>query len=238
MSTIALIPARGGSKEIEKKNIKSFCGWPLIYYSLWPLINSNVEMIFVATEDAEIKEKVHEFKRSYDPKSRIAVFNRSIENAQDNSTTESVVKEFLDSTDRSLFYYSDNHFMLVQCTNPFLKSLHINDAIRSIEIGLYNSIVSVARVNRFLWKRNYDGQSMPLNYNPKQRPFRKDFLSDIFLENGSFYLADNIENLKAYNCRIYGRIGMYEMPNWSATEIDSKIDWHMAERIYRSHNPD
>ncbi len=97
----------------------------------------------------------------------------------------------------------------------------------------YDSILSCCRMNRFLWHRDEQWGANPINYSIWNRPFRKDFKSDVFVENGSFYLS-SIANIKYYHNRISGKIGIYEMPEWTATEIDSEIDWHMAEKIYRS----
>ena len=91
MSVIAFIPARGGSKSIPKKNIKSFCGKPLIFWNLQELQNSNVDQIIVATDCEKIKETVLSFDFS-----KVKVYDRNIENAQDISSTESVMLLYID----------------------------------------------------------------------------------------------------------------------------------------------
>mgnify|MGYP000017541176 CR=1 FL=1 len=78
---IAFIPARCGSKSIPFKNIKSFCGRPLIYWNLKALEDStNIDQIYVATDCENIKSIVDQFKFS-----KVSVFERSNENAQDKS---------------------------------------------------------------------------------------------------------------------------------------------------------
>ena len=94
MSVIAFVPARGGSKSIPSKNIKSFCGKPLIFWCLQELQNSNVDEIIVATDSVEIKDVVNTFKFS-----KVKVYDRKEENAKDNSSTESVMLEYINFKD-------------------------------------------------------------------------------------------------------------------------------------------
>ena len=72
MSVIAFIPARGGSKSIPKKNIKSFCGKPLIFWNLQELQKSVVKEIIVATDNEEIKDIVNSFNFS-----KVKLYNRN-----------------------------------------------------------------------------------------------------------------------------------------------------------------
>ena len=87
MSVIAFIPVREGSKSIPEKNIKSFCGKPLVYWNLFALHLSNVDKIIVATDSLKIKTIVNSFNFS-----KVSVYDRSNKNAQDTSSTESVFK--------------------------------------------------------------------------------------------------------------------------------------------------
>ena len=86
MSIIAFIPARGGSKSIPEKNIKLFCGKPLIFWALSALQESNIDEIIVATDSLKIKETVCSFNFS-----KVKIYERSVENSQDTSSTESVI---------------------------------------------------------------------------------------------------------------------------------------------------
>ena len=88
MSVVAFVPARGGSKSIPEKNIKMFCGKPLIFWNLQELQNSNVDEIIVATDSDKIKSVVNSFNFS-----KVKIYERSIENTQDTSSTESVMIE-------------------------------------------------------------------------------------------------------------------------------------------------
>jgi N-acylneuraminate cytidylyltransferase len=234
--TIAIIPARGGSKGIPKKNIKLFCGKPLIYYVLSVLQQSiGVDNIYVSTDDAEIIKNVLEIRERHYFK-KVFPIVRSKENSSDKSTSESVLEE----TINQLKFINDNYIndddkiILVQCTNPFLRVFDIEQAMFMINYQHYDSIISCCKMKRFLWKENDKGIAEPINYKYWERPFRQEFDSKIFLENGSFYI-NSVANIKRFHNRLSGRIGIHEMPEYSATEIDTEDDWILAENIYRKH---
>ena len=92
MKKIAFIPARGGSKSIPLKNIKLFCEKPLIYWNLLALQQSVINEIIVATDSQVIKDTVLAFGFA-----KVKVYNRLGENAQDTSSTESVMLEYINN---------------------------------------------------------------------------------------------------------------------------------------------
>ena len=149
MSVIAFIPARGGSKSISKKNIKVFCGRPLIFWNLQELQNSIVDEIIVATDSTEIKSIVNAFNFS-----KVKVYDRSKENSQDTSSTESVMLEYINCSNIS----NEVTFMLVQATSPFTQSIHFNEGLELFK--QQDSILTCCESKRFSWKNgkalNYD----------------------------------------------------------------------------------
>ena len=218
MSVIAFIPVRGGSKSIPEKNIKSFCGKPLVYWNLSALHLSNVDKIIVATDSLKIKTIVNSFNFS-----KVRVYDRSNKNAQDTSSTESVMLEYIRESNLS----ETDTFMLVQVTSPLTCEQHFNEAL---ELFLdYDSILSACRSTRFVWSQ--DGKS--LNYNFRNRPRRQNFEGN-FVENGAIYI-NSIANIKKSNNRLSGNIGIYEMPEYSLIEIDKPEDWIAAEDIMKKY---
>ena len=111
---VAFIPARGGSKSIPLKNIKQFCGKPLIYWNLYHLENSLVNKIVVATDSLEIGTIVKSFNFS-----KVDVYERNQENAQDKSSTESVMLEYLNFSKLS----NDASFMFEHYINNYIQLL-------------------------------------------------------------------------------------------------------------------
>jgi N-acylneuraminate cytidylyltransferase len=215
MSIIAFIPARGGSKSIPEKNSKIFCGKPLIYWILQELQKSNVDKIVVATDSEKIKSVVNSFNFS-----KVKVYDRSKENAQDTSSTEAVILEYISSANLS----DEDIFMLVQATSPFTQTSHFNEGLELFK--KYDSVLSCCESKRFSWK---NGEA--LNYDIYNRPRRQDFQGTL-IENGAFYIS-SVSSIKQSKNRISGNIGIYEMPEYTYTEIDEIEDWIVAESLMK-----
>lgn len=215
MSIIAFIPARGGSKSILQKNIKVFCGKPLIFWNLQELQNSDVDEIIVATDSNEIKSIVNSFNFS-----KVKVYNRSKENAQDVSSTESVMLEYIDSSNIS----NEDTFMLVQATSPFTQSIHFNEGLELFK--QHDTILTCCQSKRFSWR---NGKA--LNYDIYNRPRRQDHKGTL-IENGAFYIS-SVADIKSTKNRISADIGIYEMPEYTYIEIDEPEDWIVAESLMK-----
>lgn len=219
----AFIPARGGSKSIPKKNIKLFCNQPLIFWSLTALEQTvEIEKIVVATDSEEIEKIVQSFGLQ-----KSLIYRRLAENAQDMSSSESVMLEFLES--RNCEVKDDDIFMLVQATSPLTQPIHFANALRTFKSSSYDSMLTCVRVKRFFW--NPEGTSK--NYDYRARPRRQDFKGEL-LENGAFYI-NTAGNIRAYKNRLCGAIGIFEMPEYTAVDIDEEDDWHVAENLMRKY---
>jgi len=215
MSIIAFIPARGGSKSIPEKNIKTFCGKPLIFWNLSSLQESNVDEIIVATDSLKIKEVVNSFNFS-----KVKVYERSAENSQDTSSTEFAMLEYINSTNLS----DEDAFMLVQATSPFTQTKHFNEGLNLF--NKHDSVLSCCQSKRFSWK---NGKA--LNYDINNRPRRQDFQGTL-IENGAFYIS-SVAAIKETKNRISGDISIYQMPEYTYTEIDEPADWIIAESLMK-----
>lgn len=219
--TIAFIPVRGGSKSIPLKNIKPFCGKPLVYWNVSALQQcKDVDKIVVATDSAVIKETVASFGFS-----KVELYDRKAENACDTASTESVMLEYIDAAKLS----EDTTFMLVQATSPLTETTHFAEGLKLYNSGKYDSVLTCVRNYRFFW--NDDGTSK--NYDYMNRPRRQNF-SGMFMENGAFYI-NSVKNIKTSGNRLSGKIGIYEMPEYTATEIDEPDDWIVLENLMRRH---
>lgn len=213
----AFIPVRGGSKSIPLKNIKLFCGKPLVCWNIEELEKCDlVDNIVIATDSKEIAETVK--SQNY---IKTQIYWRSTQNASDTASTESVILEYLDTTNIP----EDEIFMLVQATSPMTKSEHFENALNLYKNGSYDSMLSCVRNYRFFWSEN--GESK--NYDYKNRPRRQDFSGEL-MENGAFYIS-TVSNIKKYKNRLGGKIGIYEMPSYTAVEIDEPEDWIILEQL-------
>lgn len=221
MKIIAFIPVRGGSKSIPLKNIKPFCGKPLVCWNIEALESCpEVDEVIVATDSDEIWNTVE--SRSY---KKTTLYRRSAENACDTASTESVMLEYIHYANLD----AENIFMLVQATSPLTETKHFTEALQMYAKGEYDSIITCVRNYRFFW--NEDGTS--INYDYMNRPRRQNF-NGMLMENGAFYI-NTVSNILSNGNRLGGKIGIYEMPEYTATEIDEPDDWMILENLMRKH---
>lgn len=218
---LAFIPVRCGSKSIPYKNIKVFCGKPLIYWNLHALQTSpSIDKIFVATDCESIKSVVENFNFS-----KVEVYDREDYNANDLASTESVIMEFL-----SKKKFNDNDFFfLVQATSPFTQPNDFDNALKTLKANNADSLLTCVKAKRFLW--NEKGQS--INYDYLNRPRRQDF-NGTFMENGAFYI-NTIANIKKNKNRLSGKIVIHEMDAFTSVEIDDDDDWKIAEMLMKKY---
>ena len=218
---IAFIPVRGGSKSIPLKNIKPLCGKPLVCWNIEALEACQmVKEIVVATDSDDIWKTVE--SRHY---KKTVLYRRSKENASDTASTESVMLEYIGKAQLN----SDDIFMLVQATSPLTQTVHFSEALKEYGKAPYDSMLTCVRSYRFFW--NEDGSSM--NYDYRKRPRRQEF-DGMLMENGAFYINKVGSIVKTGN-RLSGKIGIYEMPEYTATEIDEPDDWVIMEELMRRH---
>ena len=221
MAVIAFVPVRGGSKSIPLKNIRDFCGQPLVYWVLKALNDApGVDQVVVATDSAEIELVVGGFAF---PKT--SVYRRLPNNATDTASTESVMLEYLECVPA----LDDDWFILAQATTPFTSAIHVEGALEMMRIQKVDSLLTCVRQKRFYWNDN----GTPMNYNYQERPRRQDF-DGLWMENGAFYI-NSVGNILRDKNRLSGKIGIYEMPAHSAVEIDDPDDWLVAARLFRKY---
>ena len=217
----AFIPVRGGSKSIPLKNIREFCGKPLVYWNISALQAAGlVDKIVVATDSDDIEATVRSF--GFD---KVEIYRRSAENASDTASTESVMLEYIEAANLS----EETVFMLVQATSPLTQTIHFQEALQLYSEGNYDSLLTCVVNKRFFWNKN----GTPRNYDYRNRPRRQNFEGEL-MENGAFYI-NTVKNILQSGNRLSGKIGIYEMPEYTAIEIDEPDDWTMLENLMRKH---
>ena len=218
---IAFIPARCGSKSIKLKNIKIFYNKPLIFWNLQALDDSTlIDEIVVATDCKKIKKTVEEFKFQ-----KVRVYDRDKKNSKDNSSTESVVLEFLQKHK----YNNNDKILIVQATSPLTERKDFEEALIKMEKEKADSLLTCVRLKRFLWNEN----NTPINYDLAKRPRRQDF-KGFLIENGAFYIS-KVLNINSSKNRLSGKVSIYEMEDYKYIEIDEQDDWLIGESLMKKY---
>ena len=223
-STIAIIPARGGSTRIKNKNLKRVGNGSLILNSLKTCKGSGIfDEIILSTDSQEIANESKKYPT--------IIHERSESNSKSISSTESVVFEIFKDYPR--LFEKQVLIYLIQCTSPFLQIYDLKKSFKLIKSGNFdhNCLISGYFFNKFIWekKQNMKGWT-PINYNPKERPRTQD-KDPLFIENGSFYVFGS-SNFMTTNCRIHGNVGIFEMDANRSIDIDTREDLDYARFIY------
>jgi YrbI family 3-deoxy-D-manno-octulosonate 8-phosphate phosphatase len=219
---VSVIPARGGSKGIPRKNLKKLCGKPLVAHSITQSLSSYyVDQTVVSTEDSEIAM----VSKKYGAK----VLLRPKELAMDLTPTEPVLINVLEQLSKE--GVEPDYIVLLQPTSPIRRSSDIDRAIERLIDRSGDSLVSVRENRSLLWDR----EGKPLNYNYQNRPRRQDKQWEL-VENGSIYITKRETLLKERN-RLGGNIITYIMPEWASFEIDTPFDFEIVEYIFRKKLP-
>ena len=218
----AIIPARGGSKRIKKKNIKLFNGKPMIFWIIKKILFSKLfDKIIVSTEDKEIK------KVSYNCGADI-VINRPPNLSDDRTITHDVIKHAIK------WLEEQNHkFNSVFCVYPCTPLLEIKDFKRALiaSKGTNKFIYPVLEYSHpiqraLLMKKNKNLKFVnEMCKNKRTQDFKK-----TFHDAGQFYLAKKKTWMSNKNMHSYSRAII--LPNWRIVDIDNNNDWKKAESIF------
>lgn len=222
---VAFIPVRGGSKSIPLKNIKPICGKPLLYWTVKAACECRyIDKVYVSTDSEAIRNAVQRFAGEITGADKIEVIGRSPETATDGASTESAMLEFAE-------HYIFDNIILVQATSPMLTVGDLNGGYELYVTDNTDSVLSVVKQYRFLWKQDKEENAVPMNYEVFHRPRRQEF-DGYLMENGAFYICSRESLLKTGN-RLSGNIKAYEMDADTAFEIDEPSDWVIIESLMK-----
>jgi len=217
MKKIAIIPLRKNSKGIPGKNKKKLVGRPLFCWVLAEAIFSNLDEVYVFTDDTDIIDFVN---KNYAWAPKVKTLLRGDINASDTASTESAMVEFSEKIN-----YDYDVLCLLQATSPLLLATNINKTLEKITKEGFDAALSVVKTQRFAWNSN----GKPQNYEVSKRPRRQDF-EGLLIENGAVY-ATTKAAFSASKNRISGNIGVLEMPEDTLLEIDTETDWLLVEQL-------
>ena len=221
MKTVAIILARGGSKEILDKNIIDFCGKPLLAWTIEHCRDGGVDSVYVSSDSDKILEVGEEYGA--------VSIKRPEEISGDTATSESGWLHALEVIEEKTTNL--DWILAPQVTSPLRSTDDIRNGLEIAKSGKFDSLFSCSIAeDLFFWEES-SGNLDSVNYDWRNRKRRQDIPKQ-YIENGSFYLF-RPEALRKNNNRFGGRIGVVEMEFWKMFEIDSMDDLKMCEALMR-----
>ncbi len=221
---LAIITARGGSKRIPRKNIKEFCGKPMMAYSIQAALDSGVfDSVMVSTEDEEIAETARAWGAQ-------VPFFRSQETAGDFATTNDVLLEVLDRY--ALRGEAFDTACCVYPTAPFVTAQKLREALRRLEESRADTLIAVTPFSyppqRALIM---EGERLVFEY-PQYLDSRSQDLTPHFHDAGQFYVF-RTEAFQRNKRLMVGNIIPYEVSELEVQDVDTPTDWEIAQIKYR-----
>jgi len=225
---IAVIPARGGSQRIPRKNIKLFHGLPIIAYAIKAaLASDDIHEVFVSTDDEEIAEIAISFGAK-------VPWLRSKELSDDYATTISVMKDAVLRLNFSLT--SLENICCIYPTTPLLKPSFLSDALKILEKGNWNYVFSGAMANTAPQRFFSLGAKMEVEpLYPEYELARTQDLEKFYGDAGQFYWGR--KSAWESGLPIFSSFStIFEIPRDLAVDIDTLEDWHYAEILFKAMN--
>jgi pseudaminic acid cytidylyltransferase len=224
---LAIIPARGGSKRIPQKNIKSFLGKPIIAYSIQTAFGSGIfNNVMVSTDSAEIEAVAVQYGAD-------VPFRRTQKSSDDFATTAEVLLEVLAN-----YREKGEWFEYVCCiypTAPFISMNELSDAYKILRNSDFDSVIPVVKFSYPIWR------SLKLNENsnllkpvwPEFMNTRSQDLPNAYHDCGQFYFFKTQPFLESHLLFTQNTYGL-EKSELAVQDIDVEADWKIAEMKYKS----
>jgi len=215
---LAIIPARGGSKRLPRKNILDLCGKPLIVWSIESGIKSKyIDKVVVTSDDKEILDISKKFGAS--------IIKRPDELSCDTATTIDAIKHTIDNVEKNYDY-----IVLLQATSPLRTEKHLDEAIELLVKKNADAIVSVCEMDHSpLWSNTLDKNlSMKGFLRDEVLNKRSQDLAKYYRLNGAIYICKTEELLKEESFFLKEKVFAYKMDKDSSVDIDDLIDFKIA----------
>lgn len=221
VSCVAVIPARGGSKGLSRKNLVALDGKPLIAFTIeHACATPEIDRILVSTDDPEIGMIASRHGAE--------VVWRPAEISGDSASSESALLHTLDWLEER----GDPEPSLVvflQATSPLRRTGDISAAIQTIIRENADSLFSASRVEGFIW-RSKANVLTPLTYDPLRRPRRQELTEEILEENGSIYVFKPWV-LRQFGSRLGGKVAVHHMLRRDSFQVDETADLELMEKL-------
>jgi len=217
--TVAIIPARGGSKGVPRKNLQRVGGVPLVARAVRAATAAGIDLVVVSTDDAEIAE--------IGTAAGARIVHRPAGISGDTATSESAILHALDELEADGERFEVVAFL--QATSPFIPSDALAAAVDAVRADRADSVFSAYETYGFLWRRDTEGEARAINHDAAHRPRRQD-REPHHLETGAFYVF-RTEGFRQSRHRFFGRTLIAEVPEWTAIEIDDEQQLRIARAL-------
>ena len=221
IEVLAIIPARGGSKGIPRKNVRLLNGKPLIAYSIEQALRTPaISRVIVSTDDAEIGAVAQQYGAE--------VVWRPAEISGDTASSESALLHVLDHLAQTEGYEPEL-VVFLQCTAPLTLAEDISGTIQILLDQQADTAVAVVPFHYFLWKCDNDGNAIGVNHDKNRRLLRQQ-QDPQYLEAGAVYVM-HTQGFRQARHRFFGNTALYVMPAERRLEIDEPVDFKIAELL-------
>ncbi|WP_197462224.1 cytidylyltransferase domain-containing protein [Bhargavaea cecembensis] len=215
MDILAIIPARGGSKGIPRKNVRLLVGKPLISYSIQNALNSKYSLdVVVSTDDEEIERISNQYGAS--------VLIRPTDLASDDVTLDPVIYHAVKTFEQKRNKTYDI-VITMQPTSPLLTTKTLDSAIEYFIKNDFDTVLSGVNKPHLAWTEK-DGKVIPLY----QKRLNRQYLPKNLLETGAFFISKR--KFIDKNNRFGPEISVFDVPENESIDIDSSQDWWVAEK--------
>lgn len=227
MTTVAVIPARGGSKGIIGKNLRRVGGRSLLGRSILGIERTGlVDVVLVSTDDEQIAAEAERYGAE--------VVVRPAALASDEASSEAALLHAIDVRS-DVLGGEDDVLVFVQCTSPFLDTGALSESIRTVRSGGADVSFSVVESHAFIWATDDEGQVRGVNHDHRGRLRRQERQQE-FQETGAFYVMRSQGFVESKH-RFFGSIAVQATDPRFAIEIDDPSDLEMSERLAMSIDP-
>jgi len=223
--TVAVIPARGGSKQVPRKNVQRVGGVPLVERAVRAASSADgIDLVVVSTDDDEIAAIAEA--------AGARVVRRPAEIAGDTATSESAILHALDALEDDGTPVDVVAFL--QATSPFIPSDALAAAVAEVRADRADSVFAAHETYGFLWRDDEQGAAVAVNHDAAHRPRRQDREPHL-LETGAFYVF-RADGFRESRHRFFGRIRAARVPEWTAIEIDDADQLRIARALAALHD--
>jgi N-acylneuraminate cytidylyltransferase len=220
MNNLAIIPARGGSKRIPKKNIKSFLGSPIISYSIKAAIDSDLfDEVMVSTDDEDIAKIAKDHGAS-------VPFLRSFDNANDFASTIDVIIEVINSY--KIIGKNFNSICCIYPCAPFITQSILKESYHAMLLNDFDVVLPIVKYSNPIQRAFMINNERIEMYNSRYINTRSQDLQSFYFDAGQFYWFNPDKILKT-NKLFTDNTGYVELDELNVQDIDNEIDWKIAE---------